>query len=203
MSGAQTTMNLALKSAPGAVHAPPAVARARVVPATIAAAPQVAALELRRVCKGYGSGAARSEVLSDLDLRIEPGEFVAIVGFSGSGKTTLVSLLAGLTRADSGAVLKDGKPITSPGPDRGIVFQSYSLMPWLTVRENVALAVDRVFAADSAADRAARVMRYIGMVGLTPAADKKPPQLSGGMRQRVSVARALAPIPTCCCSTSR
>jgi len=134
-------------------------------------------------------------VLHELDLRIEKGEFVAIVGFSGSGKTTLVSLLAGLIQADSGDVLKDGQPITEPGPDRGIVFQNYSLMPWLTVRENVALAVDRVFGHEDADTRAEKVKRYVSMVGLTPAIDKKPAQLSGGMRQRVSVARALATNP--------
>ena len=126
---------------------------------------------------------------------MEPGEFVAIVGFSGSGKTTLVSLLAGLLQADSGEVLKDGQPITRPGPDRGVVFQSYSLMPWLSVRENIALAVDHVFGAESAARRDERVARYIAMVGLSAAADKKPAQLSGGMRQRVSIARALASHP--------
>ena len=163
--------------------------------ATVAAATGTAALELRGLCKGYGSGAARTEVLDGLDLRIERGEFVAIVGFSGSGKTTLVSLLAGLVRADRGEVLKDGRPIIAPGPDRGVVFQNYSLMPWLTVRENVALAVDCMFAGTSARERAERVMRYIGMVGLSAAADKKPAQLSGGMRQRVSVARALATDP--------
>ena len=156
---------------------------------------QTAALELRNVCKSHGHGHSRAEVLQDLNLRIAPGEFVAVVGFSGSGKTTLVSLLAGLTRADSGAVLKDGKPITAPGPDRGIVFQSYSLMPWLTVRENVALAVDRVFAKDSAKVRAGKVLHYVAMVGLSAAIDKKPGELSGGMRQRVSVARALATDP--------
>ena len=156
---------------------------------------QPAALELRNVCKSYGSGNRRAEVLQDLNLRITPGEFVAVVGFSGSGKTTLVSLLAGLIKADSGEVLKDGKPITSPGPDRGVVFQSYSLMPWLTVRENVALAVDRVFAKDSAKVRADKVLHYIAMVGLSAAVDKKPGELSGGMRQRVSVARALATDP--------
>ena len=156
---------------------------------------QTAALELRGVAKAYGSGAGRSEVLEGLNLRIEQGEFVAIVGFSGSGKTTLVNLLAGLARADRGEVLKAGRPITGPGPDRGVVFQSYSLMPWLTVRENIALAVDCVFAAETAGERAARVTRFIGMVGLTPAADKLPAQLSGGMRQRVAVARALATEP--------
>ncbi|WP_298830087.1 nitrate ABC transporter ATP-binding protein [uncultured Piscinibacter sp.] len=154
-----------------------------------------ASLELRNVSKSYGSGASRVCVLEGLNLRVDQGEFVAIVGFSGSGKTTLVSLLAGLISADSGGVLKDGQPITEPGPDRGIVFQNYSLMPWLSVRQNVALAVDRVFAQDSAAQRAERVKRYVAMVGLSPAIDKMPAQLSGGMRQRVSVARALATDP--------
>jgi len=181
-------MNLALKTIPDAndsvVHMP-----------TLVAVPNAAALELKNVCKGYGSGAGRSEILKNLNLRVEPGEFVAIVGFSGSGKTTLVSLLAGLISADSGEVLKNGEAITGPGPDRGIVFQSYSLMPWLSVRDNVALAVDRVFASESAAERSERVKRYVSMVGLTPAIDKKPAQLSGGMRQRVSVARALATDP--------
>ncbi|MEZ5643719.1 MAG: nitrate ABC transporter ATP-binding protein [Burkholderiaceae bacterium] len=161
----------------------------------LAAVPATAALELRQVCKGYGSGPARTEVLTNLDLRVEQGEFVAIVGFSGTGKTTLINLLAGLATADSGDVLKGGRPITGPGPDRGIVFQSYSLMPWLSVRENVALAVDRVSGHLSAAQRADKVRHYVSMVGLSPAIDKRPAQLSGGMRQRVSVARALATDP--------
>jgi nitrate/nitrite transport system ATP-binding protein len=181
-------MTLALKTPP-ADAAPPDHGP------TLVAVPATAALELNNVCKGYGSGAARSEVLHALNLRVEPGEFVAIVGFSGSGKTTLVNLLAGLISADSGQVLKQGQPITGPGPDRGVVFQSYSLMPWLSVRDNVALAVDRVFASESAAQRTQRVLHYVAMVGLTPALDKKPAQLSGGMRQRVSVARALATNP--------
>lgn len=149
------------------------------------------AMALRGVSKQYGS----SEVLHNVNLDIAPGEFVAIVGFSGSGKTTLVSLLAGLITPDAGEVLKDGRPVQGPGPDRGIVFQSYSLIPTLTVRENIALAVDRVYAKESARERAERVVRYVGLVGLTPAIDKKPGQLSGGMRQRVSVARALATNP--------
>lgn len=191
-------MNLVLKSA---LAEPSSAVRMRhpdtadAVSSGPAAVPSPAALELRGVSKGYGRGSSRSDVLADLNLRIEPGEFVAIVGFSGSGKTTLISLLAGLIQADQGDVLKDGLPISGPGPDRGIVFQSYSLMPWLTVRENVALAVDRVFADESPTARADRVMRYVSMVGLTPAADKLPAQLSGGMRQRVSVARALATNP--------
>jgi nitrate/nitrite transport system ATP-binding protein len=189
-------MNLTLKVPAGGLQLRSPVMRApsvdRPAAGVVAAS---AALELRNVGKGYGSGAARSEVLDGLNLRVEPGEFVAIVGFSGSGKTTLISLLAGLIRADRGEVLKNGKPITEPGPDRGVVFQSYSLMPWLSVRDNVALAVDRVFAAESASQRAERVRHYVAMVGLSPAIDKKPAELSGGMRQRVSVARALATNP--------
>ena len=157
--------------------------------------PVIPALSLSGVCKGYGHGASRAEVLKNINLDIAPGEFVAIVGFSGSGKTTLVNLLAGLEKADSGQVLKSGKPITEPGPDRGIVFQSYSLMPWLTVGENVGLAVDRVFASESKEKRDERTRHYVAMVGLSAAIDKKPLQLSGGMRQRVSVARALATDP--------
>ncbi|MEY8876102.1 MAG: ATP-binding cassette domain-containing protein, partial [Leptothrix sp. (in: b-proteobacteria)] len=196
-------MTLALKATPADMLAAATAPRGHAAPSTqtagqrpvMAPVPGTAALELRKVSKGYGSGAGRSEVLHELDLRIEQGEFVAIVGFSGSGKTTLVSLLAGLIEADSGEVLKNGAPITGPGPDRGIVFQNYSLMPWLSVRDNVALAVDRVFPNESAQERGERVKRYVSMVGLTPAIDKKPAQLSGGMRQRVSVARALATNP--------
>ena len=197
-------MNLALRApnAPttlGQAAAPARCTSGSSAPSPISIVPTAstaaAALELRKVSKGYGSGSNRTQVLEGLDLRVEQGEFVAIVGFSGSGKTTLISLLAGLIHADSGEVLKNGKPITDPGPDRGVVFQSYSLMPWLSVRENVALAVDRVFAKESAVERAERVRRCVGMVGLTPAIDKQPAQLSGGMRQRVAVARALASDP--------
>ncbi|MEQ8397623.1 ABC transporter ATP-binding protein [Thalassobaculum sp.] len=155
----------------------------------------MAILELRKVSKSYGDGAARTEVLKDIDLSVETGEFVAIVGFSGSGKTTLMSIIAGLIAADSGEALLNGKPIDGPGPDRGLVFQSYSLMPWLTVRGNVALAVDTVFAKESRKERLARTDKYIAMVGLGHAADRRPSELSGGMRQRVAVARALAMNP--------
>jgi nitrate/nitrite transport system ATP-binding protein len=153
--------------------------------------PGVPALELRGVGKRYGG----TEVLADVNLAIAEGDFVAIVGFSGSGKTTLVNLLAGLAQADAGEVLKAGRPVRGPGPDRGVVFQSYSLLPWLTVSENVALAVDCVFAGSPRAERAARTARYVEMVGLSAAAYKRPAELSGGMRQRVAVARALAANP--------
>ncbi|MGZ4969250.1 MAG: ATP-binding cassette domain-containing protein, partial [Methylobacter sp.] len=98
-------------------------------------------LELKSVCKSYGA----TSILNNINLSIQEGEFIAIVGFSGSGKTTLISTIAGLIQADSGEVLKQGQAITEPGPDRGVVFQNYSLMPWLTVFENVALAVDEIF----------------------------------------------------------
>ena len=162
----------------------------------------MAFLELKGLSKSYGSGAGKVEVLADINLSIEEGEFVAIVGFSGSGKTTLISAIAGLTKADSGEVLLKGKSISGPATDRGVVFQSYSLMPWLSVYGNVALAVDAVMTAQPKAERDKRTRHYIDMVGLTPAIDRKPAELSGDMRQRVAVARALA-APTCFFSTSR
>jgi nitrate/nitrite transport system ATP-binding protein len=148
-------------------------------------------LELKGVAKSYGD----THVLSDINLEIEDGEFIAILGFSGSGKTTLVSLMAGLTRPDAGAVLLRDKPVEGPGADRGVVFQSYSLMPWLTVEGNVALAVDATMPRASKAEKAAKAAKYIRMVGLSHAADRRPAELSGGMRQRVAVARALSMSP--------
>ena len=153
-------------------------------------------LELDGVSRGFGAGTGRAEILSNINLRITEGEFVAIVGYSGAGKTTLLSLLAGLIPADTGRVTFRGGPVTGPGPDRAVVFQNYSLLPWLTVYGNIALAVDAVFPDWSAEKRRAHVERHIAMVNLTPARDKRPRQLSGGMRQRVSVARALAMNPS-------
>src|SRR4051812_22966577 len=148
-------------------------------------------LELNAVSKGFGGPL----VLQNINLTIERGEFVAIVGYSGSGKTTLISMIAGLQKPDSGTVKLNDLEITAPGPDRGMVFQSYSLLPWLTVFENIAIAVDQVFPNYSAEKKRQHVEKYIAMVNLTPARDKLPRQLSGGMRQRVSVARALAMDP--------
>ena len=152
-------------------------------------------VELKNVCKAYGEGKDKTSILKNINLTLKEGEFIAIVGFSGSGKTTLISTIAGLIQADSGEVLKQGKPITAPGPDRGVVFQNYSLMPWLTVYENVALAVDEIFKDWSAGQRKAHTEKYVRMVNLGAAMDKKPAELSGGMRQRVNVARALAASP--------
>lgn len=152
-------------------------------------------LDLNNVSVGYGPSNHRTEVLENVNLAVEENEFVAIIGFSGSGKSTLVNLLAGLQQPDTGTVCMAGKPVTEPGPERGIVFQNYSLLPWLTVAGNIELAVKSVFPRLSAAQRRAHVARYIAMVNLTAAADKKPRELSGGMRQRVSLARTLAMQP--------
>ena len=155
----------------------------------------MAFLELKNVSKGYGQGAERTEVLKNINLTVEEGDFVAIIGFSGSGKSTLISLISGLIKPDEGKILLNGKPIEGPGSDRGVVFQNYSLLPWLTVRQNVALAVDHLFRDWSKPKRQEHVEKYIAMVHLSHAIDKRPAELSGGMRQRVSVARALAMNP--------
>src|SRR5690606_5305772 len=155
----------------------------------------VSILELRNVSKSFGSGPGSSEVLRSVELSLEEGEFVAIVGFSGSGKSTLVSLLSRLLAPDRGEVIFQAKKNPDAGPDRGVVFQNYSLLPWLSVYENVRLAVDQVMTGKSHQERDARVRRYIEMVNLSPALAKKPSELSGGMRQRVSLARTLALSP--------
>lgn len=152
-------------------------------------------LTLNNVSIGFGTGLNRKEVLKNLSLEVKDGEFLAVLGFSGSGKTTLINLMAGLAFPDQGSVTFQGEKITGPGRERGLVFQSYSLMPWLTVGGNIALAVDAVHGAKSKAERAAMVDKYIAMVGLPHAKDRRPAELSGGMRQRVSVARALAMEP--------
>jgi nitrate/nitrite transport system ATP-binding protein len=152
-------------------------------------------LELRQVSKGYGKGELRTNVLRDMNLSVEDGEFVAIVGYSGTGKTTLLSMLAGLRTPDSGDVLMRGEQVKQPGPDRGVVFQNYSLLPWLTVLENIMFAVQQVFPTMSHAQQIAHCEKYIAMVKLSHAKNKTPSELSGGMRQRVSLARTLATQP--------
>ena len=152
-------------------------------------------LKFENVSKGFGQGTNRVEVLKGINLEVSEGEFVAILGFSGTGKSTLMNLVAGLEMPDSGSVTFKGETITAPGPERGLVFQSYSLMPWLTVSGNIGLAVDAVFPKLSAEERQAKIDHYIAMVGLSHATSRRPAELSGGMRQRVSVARALAMNP--------
>jgi nitrate/nitrite transport system ATP-binding protein len=149
--------------------------------------------DLRKSFEGKSGGV--TEVLGGIDLDVDEGEFIAILGFSGAGKTTLISAIAGLVEPDAGEILLHGQAIDGPDKDRGLVFQSYSLFPWLTVEQNVALAVDAVHKDRSKEQRAALVKQKVELVGLGHAMDRKPAQLSGGMRQRVSVARALAMEP--------
>ncbi|MEA5463540.1 ABC transporter ATP-binding/substrate-binding protein [Leptothoe sp. PORK10 BA2] len=130
--------------------------------------------------------------LKNISLEIKPGEFVCLLGHSGCGKSTLLNIVAGLDRPTQGSIILEGATVKEPGPDRMVVFQNYSLLPWKTVRQNIALAVDQVYPKLSAAERRDIVEQNIGMVNLRHAADKRPTELSGGMKQRVAIARALA-----------
>ena len=155
----------------------------------------MAYLELKNINKTYGVGDNATEVLSNINLSIEEGEFVAIVGFTGSGKTTLVNLINGLLQPTSGEVLFKGEPVKGTSHERGVIFQNYSLLPWLTVEQNVLMAVKEAFPKREKAVYKRKAAYYIEMVGLTPAINKLPKELSGGMRQRVAVARALSMKP--------
>ncbi len=155
----------------------------------------MAYIELRNVSKSFGVGKDRTQVLSNINLEIEEGEFVAIVGFTGSGKTTLINLISGLMMPDEGEVLFKGEPVTGPSHERGVIFQNYSLLPWLNVRNNVGMAVKKAFKKMIRKERNKRVEEYVEMVNLLPAINKLPKELSGGMRQRVSVTRALSMSP--------
>jgi len=155
----------------------------------------MAYLELNNITKNFGTGTEMTEVLDNINLHIEEGEFVAIVGFTGSGKTTLVNLINGLETPTSGEVLFKGKPVEGTSHERGVIFQNYSLLPWLTVYQNVEMAVREAFPNASKDFLDKRIKEYIAMVNLSPAISKRPKELSGGMRQRVSVARALAMDP--------
>jgi nitrate/nitrite transport system ATP-binding protein len=150
-----------------------------------------AILTLKNVCKNYPN----TKVLNDINLEVQKGEFIAILGFSGTGKTTLISLIAGLIAADSGEIKIDGKEVKGPTSATSLVFQSYSLLPWLSVFQNVELAVDATYKDMNKEDKKKLIDAKIDLVGLSHAKDRKPSELSGGMRQRVSVARALAMQP--------
>lgn len=152
-------------------------------------------VEFKNVSKWYGTGENRTNVLQNINLTIKEGEFLAIVGFTGSGKTTLVNMLSGLLEPSEGEVLFKGKPIKGTSLERGIIFQNYSLLPWFSVYENVALAVNAVFPSWTKKQKDKHIRKYIDMVSLTPALNKKPKELSGGMRQRVAVARVLSTDP--------
>lgn len=152
-------------------------------------------LKLENISQSFGNGTHEAHVLKNINLEVQEGEFLVLLGFSGTGKTTLINLMAGLERPSKGRATYRGKPIHGPSPERGVIFQSYSLMPWLTVNGNVGLAVDTVFPGLSKTEKADKVAHYVNMVGLGHAAARRPAELSGGMRQRVNVARALAMNP--------
>jgi len=153
-------------------------------------------LDISEIGISFTRGGTTSEVLRQVNLNVRKGEYVSIIGHSGCGKSTLLNIVAGLLRALTGGVLLDGKEVNAPGPDRAVVFQNHSLLPWLTVRENVALAVDKVFAGrKSRAERREWIEANLRLVNMMHAAEKRPAEISGGMKQRVGIARALAMEP--------
>ncbi|EWH02257.1 ABC transporter ATP-binding protein [Halomonas sp. BC04] len=153
-------------------------------------------LSIEKVDMTFTRDGVDSQVLKDINLSVERGEYISIIGHSGCGKSTLLNIVAGLINATSGAVILDGKEVNDPGPDRSVVFQNHSLLPWLTVFENVALAVNKTFArSKNKAERHEWILKNLEMVGMTAALDKRPEEISGGMKQRVGIARALAMEP--------
>jgi len=130
--------------------------------------------------------------LKNIQLKIQEGEFISLLGHSGCGKSTLLNIIAGLDQPSTGGVILEGRQVDQPGPDRMVVFQNYSLLPWLTVRENIALAVDEVYRKSPKGERRSIIEHHINLVGLRHAADKLPGEISGGMKQRVAIARALS-----------
>ncbi len=153
-------------------------------------------LKVDSIAKSFARGNTTTEVLRDVSLGIEKGEYVSIIGHSGCGKSTLLNLVAGLTQVSSGAILLEDREVNEPGPDRAVVFQNHSLLPWLTVYENVSLAVDKVFGGKkSRSERRDWVLHNLELVQMGHARDKRPSEISGGMKQRVGIARALAMEP--------
>jgi nitrate/nitrite transport system ATP-binding protein len=152
-------------------------------------------LELSAVTKTFETPDGPYPALWDCSLAVARGEFVSLIGHSGCGKSTLLSIVAGLVRPTTGGVILDGKEVTDPGPDRGMVFQQHALLPWLSAFDNVLLAVQEVFPAMSRAEQRERVRHFLEMVGLADVARRYPAELSGGMCQRVGIARALAMRP--------
>jgi nitrate/nitrite transport system ATP-binding protein len=153
-------------------------------------------LKLDHVDKVFTRGNISSEVLKDVNLTLGKGEYVSIIGHSGCGKSTMLNIIAGLTKVTLGVVFLEDREVNSPGPDRAVVFQNHSLLPWLTVYQNVQLGVDKVFAkSKSKKEREAWIMHNLNLVQMTHAKDKRPSEISGGMKQRVGIARALAMEP--------
>jgi nitrate/nitrite transport system ATP-binding protein len=153
-------------------------------------------LKIDHVDKSFHRGSRETDVLKDITLSIESGEYVSIIGHSGCGKSTLLNIVAGLLPVTRGAVLLQNQEVNEPGPDRAVVFQNHSLLPWLTVYQNVKLAVDKVFASTrSRQERHDWTMHNLELVQMAHAKDKRPAEISGGMKQRVGLARALAMEP--------
>ncbi|MFB2770826.1 nitrate ABC transporter ATP-binding protein [Pelatocladus sp. BLCC-F211] len=149
-------------------------------------------LEIKDVSKVYPTKNGPFTVLDGVNLNVGEGEFICVIGHSGCGKSTLLNMVSGFNHPTNGQVLLEGKAITKPGPDRMVVFQNYALLPWRTAFENIYIAVNAVYPNKPEAEKSAIVREHLAMVGLGDAMEKKPPQMSGGMRQRVSIARALA-----------
>ena len=152
-------------------------------------------LVIEDVSKVYPTSKGPYTVLEGVNLTVAEGEFICVIGHSGCGKSTLLNMVSGFNTPTSGRVELNSQPITKPGPDRMVVFQNYALLPWKTAFENIYIAVNAVYPNKPEAEKRAIVRHHLELVGLTEAADKKPPQLSGGMKQRVSIARALAVRP--------
>jgi ABC-type nitrate/sulfonate/bicarbonate transport system ATPase subunit len=152
-------------------------------------------LELIRVGKTYPTPTGPAIIVQDFSLTLRQGEFVCLIGHSGCGKSTVLSMAAGLNPLTSGQMLLAGRPITGPGPDRGVVFQAPCLLPWMTALGNVKLGVDQVYADALREERQRIAAHFLNLVGLKDSLHKKPPELSAGMRQRVGLARAFALAP--------
>ena len=149
-------------------------------------------IEVRNLTKRYGTG---ENVFENVNFDIHKNEFICLIGHSGCGKTTILNAIAGLENASSGEILMEGKPVTAPSLERGVVFQSHALLPWLTVSDNIAFAIKAKLPNISAKDLDEQINHYLGMVGLSGVKHKKPSELSGGMKQRVGIARAFATQP--------
>lgn len=152
-------------------------------------------VELSNLSKAYPTPRGPAVIVKDFNLRVRKGEFVCLIGHSGCGKSTVLSMLAGLSEVSGGGIILAGRELTGPGPDRGVVFQSPSLLPWLTAFENVMLGVDQVFYTACRAERRQIAEYYLTVVGLGESMHKRPTELSQGMRQRVGIARAFALSP--------
>ena len=153
-------------------------------------------LDISHVDMRFTRNGVTNPVLKDINLSIDSGEYISLIGHSGCGKSTVLNIVAGLLQATSGGVIVEGREVNAPGPDRALVFQNHSLLPWLTVYQNVEIAVDKIFGrSKSAAERREWILHNLDMVSMSHALDRLPSEISGGMKQRVGIARALAMEP--------